>query len=513
LSILCLLGMSCPAPLRAETPNIVVILCDDLGYGDVGCYNADSKIATPNVDRLAARGIRFTDAHTPSAVCTPTRYGLLTGRYCWRTRLKDGVLDGFDPPLIEPGRMTLASLARQYGYSTACVGKWHLGADWRQRGGQPMPSRGGQDAFRPGTEVDFTRALRGGPLESGFDSFFGISASLDMPPHAFIEDRRMAGLPTQNDPEVRSLFISQSAGVGTPGFALDGVLPELTRRAVDVIERNARQGRPFLLYLALSSPHLPVAASAGWRGKSGAGVYGDFVAETDAAVGQVLEALERANAAENTLLLFTSDNGGLWHAWRPEEADDKAGYKPTPRALYNAERGHHSNGSLRGTKADIWEGGHRVPFIVRWPARVQGGVVSGSLVELTDFLATFAAILDAKLPADAGEDSISFLPALVNANGAETTRRFSVHHSSRGVFALREGPWKYVPSRGSGGFSTPRTVTPRDGEPEGQLYHLEDDPAETHNVWQQHPEIVTRLAEHLRTIQAGPGTTAPRGAP
>jgi arylsulfatase A-like enzyme len=216
---------------------------------------------------------------------------------------------------------------------------------------------------------------------------------------------------------------------------------------------------------------------------------------------------------ENTLVLLTSDNGGLWHAWRPEETDDKAGYQPTPRAIYNAERGHHSNGPLRGTKADIWEGGHRVPFIVCWPARVEGGAVSRSLVELTDVLATFAGILDARLLTDAGEDSISFLPALLNPSGAGMTRRLSVHHSSLGFFALREGPWKFVPSRGSGGFSTPRTVAPRKGEPEGQLYHLEDDPAETRNVWQQHPEIVTRLAERLRTIQAGPGIATPRGTP
>lgn len=228
------------------------------------------------------------------------------------------------------------------------------------------------------------------------------------------------------------------------------------------------------------------------------------MAETDAAVGIVLDALERNRLAENTLVLFTSDNGGLWHEWTAEEADDKAGYRPTARARYNAERGHHSNAALRGTKADIWEGGHRVPFIVRWPARVKAGGVNASLVELNDTLATLAEILGTPMPADAGEDSISFLPGLLNPGDTATARLFSVHHSLRGVFALREGPWKYIPSRGSGGFSTPRSVTPAAGEPEGQLYHLGDDPAESRNVWKQHPEIVARLARRLETITAAP---------
>ena len=519
LTFVCALGLSLcrPAGLIARMPDVVLILCDDLGYGDVGSYNSRSRIPTPQIDRLAAEGMRFSDAHTPSAVCTPTRYGLLTGRYCWRTRLKDGVLDGFDRPLIEPGRITLASLARQHGYRTACVGKWHLGADWRRRDGQRMPFRGGLGEFRPGTDVDFTRDLGGGPLDCGFDSWFGISASLDMAPYCFIENRRAIGRPTETAPADKTLFLNQAAGVTTPGFSLEGVLPALTRRAVEIIETDAAKESPFLLYLALSSPHLPVVPGPRWRGKTGAGLYADFVAETDAAVGAVLDALKRTGAAENTLVLFTSDNGGLWHSWTAAETDDKAGYQPTPRGRYNAERGHQSNASLRGTKADIWEGGHRVPFIVCWPARVKAGVVNDSLVELTDALATFAEILGAALPATAGEDSIRFPPGLLTSNEAAappptpaSARRFSVHHSLRGVFALREGPWKYVPSRGSGGFSTPRTVTPQAGEPEGQLYHLGNDPAESQNVWKQHPETVARLARRLAAIMASPRS---RGLP
>ena len=291
LTILCVLGLCPPAELSAGTPNVVVILCDDLGYGDVGCYNPHSRIPTPRIDRLAAEGMRFSDAHTPSAVCTPTRYGLLTGRYCWRTALKEGVLDGFDPPLIESGRTTLASLARQHGYRTACVGKWHLGADWRRRDGQPMPSRGGVGEFRPGTEVDFTRDLGAGPLDCGFDSWFGISASLDMAPYCFIEDRRTIGRPTESAAADKTLFLNQSPGVTTPGFSLEGVLPALTHRAVEIIEGQAGRDTPFLLYLALSSPHLPVVPGPQWRGKTGAGLYADFVAETDAGVGAVLDAL------------------------------------------------------------------------------------------------------------------------------------------------------------------------------------------------------------------------------
>ena len=488
--------------LAADKPNVLIILCDDLGYGDPRCYNADSKIPTPHIDRLAAEGVRFTDAHTPSSVCTPTRYSLLTGRYCWRTGLKRGVLDGFDAPLIEPGRATLATLLKGRGYDTACIGKWHLGLTWFDREGKPLPSRPQVEmkGHRGGEEVDFTRELRGGPVDQGFDSWFGLSASLDMSPYAFIQDRRLTATPTEKMAGVKELAMSVSEGVRAPGFRLEEVLPEFTRRAVALIESRTQQKAPFFLYLPLTSPHLPVVPSAEWKGKTGAGDYADFVAETDGTVGAILAALSRTGLDAETLLIFTSDNGGLWHQWEPKERDDLAGYQPTPRGQYNAERGHPSNATLRGTKADIWEGGHRVPFIVRWPAKVKPAV-SDALVELNDTFATLAEIIGASIPQDAAEDSFSFLPILTGAAASGPRRTFSVHHSISGVFALREGPWKFVPSRGSGGFSAPKTVQEKSGESAAQLFRMEPDFTETRNVAADEPAVAARLAVRLRAIQ------------
>jgi len=492
---------------RQERPNVIVFLADDLGYGDLQCYNPQSKIPTPHLDQLAAQGIRFTNAHTPSAVCTPTRYGLMTGRYAWRTWLKSGVLDGFDPPLIDADRTTLASFLKPLGYATACVGKWHLGMTWTDLAGQPVPYRGAS-GFRAGADIDYTRDTIGGPRDLGFDDFFGISASLDMSPYAFINGRRVTEPLTVAAPDDRTLFMNQVAGVQPEGFTLESVLPALNLRATEFIRSRGGKHDPFFLYMPLSSPHLPIVPNRAWIGKSGAGLYGDFVAETDGVVGDVLAALEAAGLRENTLIVFTSDNGGLWHGWDAVEADDVAEYKPTARANYTGERGHRSNATLRGTKADIYEGGHRVPFLVRWPARVRGGSVSEALVELNDLFATIAEITGQPLSAGNAEDSFSFLATLTGRTptGAWPARPFAVHHSLAGVFALREGDWKFVPSRGSGGFSTPKKVEPKDDEPTGQLYHLGRDPQETRNVWSDEPERVARMGARLEEIRRGTRT-------
>lgn len=509
LSALLLLSRALPA----APPNIILILCDDLGYGDPRCYNPQSKIPTPHIDKLAAEGMRFTDAHTPSSVCTPTRYGLLTGRYCWRTRLKSSVLDGFDPPLIDEGRLTLASMLKSRGYATGMVGKWHLGMEWITRDGNAMPyAVGARRGFRSGDEVDYTRKISAGPVDRGFDWYYGISASLDMPPYCLIENRNVLALPTQTMPQSRQLALSVSQGARSDGFELDAVLPAFTQKAVEFIESKAKSNTPLFLYLPLNSPHLPVVPGKEWRGKTGAGDYADFTAQTDATVGAVMASLDAAGIADNTLILFTSDNGGLWHAWQAREADDLAAYKPTPRGAYNAGHGHHSNAHLRGAKADIWEGGHRVPFIIRWPAKVAPGVVSAALVELTDVIATLAQIVDFKLPADAAEDSFSFLPVLLDAKGRGAARPFSVHHSINGSFALRQGDWKFTPVRGSAGFTVPKIIQPKPGEPAGQLYNLAEDPRETNNLFLAHPQIVQMMSKQLQSIQSG-DRTAPAPAP
>ena len=500
-ALACLFAATAPAA-EASKPNVVVILADDMGIGDLGCYNPKGKIATPHLDRLAAGGMRFTDAHTPSSVCTPTRYGLLTGRYCWRTRLTSGVLDGFSPPLIENDRTTVASFLKQQGYDTACIGKWHLGMQWTRLDGKlEDQDRGTERGFRPGTTIDFGKPVTAGPLTVGFDSYFGISASLDMSPLAWIEQDRSSPAPDMTVPgDHDTLYLVHSAGAAHSDFKMDVVLGTLKRRSVEWLHARKDSDKPFFLYLPLNSPHLPVAPSAAFIGKSGIGLYGDFVMETDDCVGGVLDALKNAGKLDNTLVIFTADNGGLWHEWTPQEADDVKGYKPTPRGKVNGDQGHHSNAHLRGTKADVWEGGHRVPFIAHWPAKVAGGQVSGALVELTDILATCADVLGERLPAGAGPDSHSFFPALKDASSPG--RDFAVHHTLAGKFSIRMGGWKLAEERGSGGFSTPRTVRVAEGEAKGQLYDLANDPSETKNLYLEHPDIVARLQKKLDEVRA-----------
>ncbi len=478
---------------QAPLPNIVVVLADDMGWGDPQSYQPESKIPTPNIDRLAREGMRFTDAHSPSSVCTPTRYGLLTGRYAWRTSLTSGVLDGFGPPLIEASQDTLAALLKRAGYRTAAVGKWHLGMRWLDKSGSPVPRRAG-GGFRPGDDIDFTASLQAGPLDVGFDTFFGISASLDMSPYCFLRNRSVAAIPDIPVPSGRAdIFSGLSAGMRSQDFRVEDVLPRLEQEAVRIIDMHAGRQEPLFLYMPLASPHLPIAPLS--AGASGAGRYGDFVFETDRTLGQVLEALDRNGLAENSLVVFTSDNGGLWHWWDFRAADDGGAPPQTARGRYVRDRGHQSNADWRGTKADIFEGGHRVPFVVRWPGTVTAGSTSDELVVLTDLYATLAAVVGVEGREPSGQDSVSLLPVLSGRGGSG--RVSAVHHSVRGMFAIRKGDWKLVEGRGSGGFTVPRTM---DG-PGGQLYNLADDPQETSNLYSERPEVVAELEQLLRTTR------------
>ncbi len=441
-------------------PNIVVILADDMGYGDAGSWNADSKIPTPHIDRLAAEGMRFTDAHSPSSVCTPTRYGLLTGRYAWRTRLKHGVLQGYDPNLIDTTRLTLPGILRQAGYATAGVGKWHLGLG---------------DAER----TDYSRPLRPGPVSLGFDTYFGIPSSLDFEPYVWFENDRVEALPTDSiaasGPCCKEDFFR--GGAIAPGFRHIDVLPRIFEKSVEYVMQAG--DRPFFLYVPLPAPHTPWLPTEPFLGSSGAGTYGDFTAQVDAGVGDILDALDEAGVAEHTLVVFTSDNGAYW------EPEDMEAFD------------HRANADWRGMKADIHEGGHRVPFVVRWPGKAPAGSTSDELISLVDLMATFAAIAGQALPDDAGEDSYDLTPALRGEFLDGPIREAVVHHSINGVFAIRQGPWKLIEGLGSGGFTHPVFVEPGPGEPSGQLYHLGDDPGETNNLYAMHPEVVERLSALL----------------
>ena len=481
---------------QGRLPNIVIVLADDMGWGDPQPYQPESKIPTPNIDRLAREGMRFTDAHSPSSVCTPTRYGLLTGRYAWRTWLKSSVLDGFGPPLIDPKHDTIASMLKRAGYRTAAVGKWHLGMTWLDKQGSPMPRRDAAGGFRPGDDVDFTAELRGGPLDVGFDTYFGISASLDMSPYCFLRNRSVAAIPEIPVPSGRAdIFSGLSAGLRSEHFRVEDVLPRLAEEAVRVIDTNARRSEPLFLYMPLASPHLPVAPNE--PGVSRAGRYGDFVVETDRAFGRVLEALDRNNMRDNTLVVFTSDNGGLWHWWDFRAADDGGAAPETARGRYVKDFGHQSNADWRGTKADIFEGGHRVPFVVRWPGEVEPGATNSALVVLTDLFATVAELVGSKPRGPSGQDSFSLL-ATLRGKSAEV-RRHAIHHSVRGMFAIRQGDWKLVEGRGSGGFTIPREIE----EPGGQLYNLADDPRETRNRYSDNPSVVADLAKLLDRVREG----------
>lgn len=487
-----------PPPAR---PNVVYILCDDLGYGDVRCLNPQGRIPTPHLDRLAAEGMAFTDAHSGSSVCTPTRYGILTGRYAWRSRLQRGVLGGLSPRLIEPGRLTVAEYLRQQGYATACVGKWHLGMDWATHPGRTTEALGIETPEQAGS-VDFTHAIRGGPLSVGFDRFFGIAASLDMVPYTFIRDDRVEALPTATMKLPMKLgkpgFTRE--GPGAPGFRGDDVLATLTREAVGTIGTfapDAAGGKPFFLYLPLTSPHTPILPSEPWRGKSGLNDYADFVMETDAAIGQVLAALENHGMARNTLVIVTSDNG----------------CSPAADFPALAAAGHAPSHVFRGAKADLYEGGHRVPFLVRWPARVAPGRKSDNLLCLTDLFATMADILGSPPPDDAAEDSISFLPALQTVNG-QPRRDAVVHHSITGSFAIRQGRWKALLATDSGGWSSPRPGSAEAATlPDTQLYDLVSDIGETTNVAATHPDVVSQLTHLLdHYVAEGRSTPGPRQA-
>jgi arylsulfatase A-like enzyme len=463
------------APAEGK-PNIVILFADDMGYGDPGCFNPHSKTPTPHIDKLAAEGMRFTDAHAPGSWCVPSRYGLMTGRYPFRA----------DRHRIEPDRMTIASLLKRHGYATACVGKWHLGLE-----GENDPP-----ADKP---------LPGGPVDRGFDTYFGIHASLDIPPYYYIENDRPVARPTgtiaaSSSPgwtSIQGAF--WRAGKIAPGFKHDEVLPKFAAKAVEWLEAARRaspgrpfdkaQGRPLFLYLALAAPHTPWLPTGRFRGTSRASDYGDFVAQVDDAVGQVLRTLDKLALRDNTLVIFSSDNGPVWY---PQDVQRYA---------------HRSAGPLRGMKGDVWEGGHRMPFIVRWPGRVQPGTTSGQLICFTDVMATFADILGAKLPQDAGEDSFSFLPLLLGKKRDKPVRDTMIHPA--GLYGIRHGRWKLILGLGSGGFSKPRRRKPGPGEPKGQLYDLQADLGETRNVYADHPEVVERLTKLLDQQRKAGRTRSP----
>ena len=442
-----LLGSS---SIAAEKPNIVYIICDDLGYGDVHCLAPQtSKIPTPHADQLASEGMIFTDAHSGSSVCSPTRYGIMTGRYSWRTWLQKGVVTGFAPSLIASKRPTVAGFLKEQGYATAAIGKWHLNFEYLD------PKTGKQFTQKEHKTPPIGAKIPDGPIHRGFDYYHGFHHARNM--DAIIENGEVIA----HDDEIN-------------------MLPRLTKKSVEYIESRAGKDEPFFLYIPLGSPHTPIVPSPEWQGKSGLGSYGDFVMQTDNVVGEVSAALSKNGFAENTLVIFTSDNGCS------KAADIKS----------LAEKGHLVSAHLRGSKADIWDGGHRIPFIVRWPGKVKPGTTSNQLICLTDLFATASDIVGTPFPNSSCEDSVSLLPALFG-KPIVSTREGVIHHSFSGHFAYRTGKWKLILARGSGGWSSPNENQVSKGAPKAQLYDLATDPGEQTNLYTSKPEVAERLLTQL----------------
>lgn len=482
----CCLAGSDAMPQKAQggLPNVVIILADDMGYGDLNCQNPDSRIPTPNLDKLAKQGMRFTDAHTPSAVCTPTRYGLLTGRYAWRTRLKKSVLGPYSSPLIEKNRQTLATVLKSKGYTAACIGKWHLGMQWGTKNPQDRLPPLWDNKFDQ-SKIDLSKPITGGPLSAGFDSYFGTDVP-NFPPYCYIEDDHVLG-PIPKEPKPNNMY-------GKPGHMQDGwdlhrILPGLRDRAASYIKKRAETpDTPFFLYMPLTSPHRPIVPNKEWAGRSKAGDYGDFIAETDGVIGDVMKALDQAGLTKNTLFIMTSDNGSCGPAGDPHLRGKDWHSNMSVTTMF----GHKPNAPWRGMKADTFEGGHRIPFIVRWPGKVAPDSINDQTICLVDMMRTVSSIVGHKLSTDAAEDSVDILPTLIDPG--KQVRSDLIHHSSRGMFAIRQGDWKLILGKGSGGWTRVRTSKK---DPPGQLYNLAEDPKEDNNLYTEHPEIVQRLTALL----------------
>lgn len=467
----------------SQRPNIIWLMADDMGYGDPAC-NGNGKIPTPNMDRLAHEGVGFTDAHATSAVCTPSRYSVITGRYNWRSALKKGVVGGFTQPLIDSARPTIASFLKDQGYTTAAIGKWHIGLDWQRKPRtEPIEHQRKND---PGN-IDYERPFRGGPTDLGFDHFFGLAGSLSQPPWVFLEGDRATGIPSVEKVRSPEHWEGMPAGRMVPGWEDSEADLRHQEEARKFINQNGRSNKPFFLYLTPSAPHSPWSPPEFLKGKSGVGPRGDLVLTLDWMVGELLDQLERLGIADDTLFIVTSDNGGHDHAAYEDET-----------------YGHKVNGELRGYKSQIWDGGHRVPFLARWPKTIPAGSTCDHLIGLHDLFATCADICETPLPKRAAEDSQSFLPSLRDPQSTEAGRSELIHHSALGRFSIRDKQWKLIDACDSGGFTEKEWAESAPGEPAGQFYRLDTDPAEETNLWDQEPRVRERLLTRLQNIQDAP---------
>ncbi|MEP3477874.1 MAG: arylsulfatase [Fuerstiella sp.] len=479
-SILTLAFFAANTKAEESLPNVIVILADDMGLDSVARFNSKLNLKTPAIDRLAADGMSFQDAHSTSAVCSPTRYSVLTGRYNWRSRLKKGIVGKWERPLFEDQRVTIAEMFQSKDYQTACIGKWHLGWNWPKEGG---------GFTTKSNEIDFTKPIKGGPNDHGFEYYFGDDVP-NWPPFAWRENDRILGNITTT--MKAGAMVGVSAGPAVEDWDFRAVLSEYSKRWHRYIVEQADESKPFFLYASMPSPHTPIAPHQDFQGRSGISEYADFLIQTDAAVSRILDALEQTNQAKDTLIFFTCDNG------------------TSPKANFEQlkENGVHLNENWRGWKADAYEGGHRVPFVVRWPGQIKAGSVSNETITLTDIMATCADVLDYPLPSTCAEDSVSLWPTLQGKAVEKPLHEVVVHQSGLGYFAVRKGPWKLLLCHGSGGWSDPREPAAiKRNLPPVQLFHMTDDSKEANNLHAQHPEIVRELTADLKSlVEAGRST-------
>lgn len=493
LLIIALTIASC-SEAESKRPNIVIIYADDMGYGDLNCQNENSKIPTPNLDKLASEGMRFSDAHSSSGICSPSRFALLTGTYHWRRQ--HGIVGAFGKPFFKDTDISLPSVLKKEGYATACIGKWHLGWDWEfknEPSGEVMQWGKTRKVYLP-EDVDWSKPIAGGPLDRGFDYYFG-DGTINFPPYAWVENDRIIEAPTKEmDIENIGFDTKEGAWEFRPGPKVEGwnpynVLPTLADKTVEWVNRQDKD-KPFFLYFALPSPHAPIIPNDGFDGKSKAGAYGDFVFQTDWIVGQVLNALKEKGLEENTIVIFSSDNGPEAYAWKRAE-----------------DYGHFSMGDFRGLKRDVWEGGHHVPFIMKWPGKIAKGTVSDEVISQVDIMATVAKITGIELADNAAPDSYNLLPLLKGEKYRSPYREATVHNTYANTWGIRKGDWLYINDSTGGHRKIPESFKKLKGytdfSTKGLLFNMKEDPEQRLNLYEKNPEKIKEMDIVLQEYREG----------
>lgn len=500
ISLIIVLTIAGCAKEQSQLPNIVIIYADDMGYGDLNCQNPASKIPTPNLDQLASEGMRFTDAHSSSGICSPSRFALLTGNYHWRRQ--HGIVGPFGEPFFKDSDITLPQVLKDRGYTTACIGKWHLGWDWEfknEPSGEVEQWGAIRKVYLP-EDIDWSLPVAGGPLDRGFDYYFG-DGTINFPPYAWVENDRIIEVPS----EVMMLDnigfeTKEGAWEFRPGPRLAGwdpylVLPALSEKSVEWISMQ-NQDQPFFLYFALPSPHAPIIPNDEFDGKSGAGAYGDFVFQSDWVVGQVLNALKEKGLEDNTIVIFSSDNGPESYAWKRAENFD-----------------HFSMGDFRGLKRDVWEGGHHVPFLIKWPGEIEAGSVSDEVISQIDLMATLTEIAGAELPDHAAPDSYNILPVIKGDEYSSPLREATVHNTYDNIWGIRKGDWLYINSPTGGHRVPPDSFRELKGyigfNTEGLLFNMKVDPEQQDNLYDEYPEKIQELDTLLQAYRSSEYSKAP----